>query len=130
MSAPLTPDIYDEVFKGAFVVRTGPWSAVVSELDAAGWKVTEPSKAARTLHLARDGGHDLCLLWFGPEIQRDAETFAAHVAHECHHAAWFTLSERGVSAEAFADETGAYYVGWLAAQVVARLRAPKKGKKR
>jgi len=41
----------------------------------------------------------------------------AIIAHEAHHAAWITMNERGMSADTFAGDAGAYYVEWIVNQI-------------
>ena len=124
-------DIYDALFKGAFIVQCKGFDALVDELKTAGFDTTAITapRLAKTLYCEHADGRHVCVLWFSKTALASKE-LAAIIAHEVHHAAWFTLEARGVSSEEFVGETGAYYTEWLMAEVIKCLRTASKSRKK
>lgn len=124
-------DIYDALFKGAFIVQHKGFDVLVDELKTAGFDtiaITAP-RLAKTLFCEHADGRYVCALWFS-KTALASKKLVAIIAHEVHHAAWFTLESRGVSPEEFAGETGAYYIEWLMAEVIKCLRKASKSRKK
>ncbi len=106
----------DELYDTTIVLMHGEWEPARAWMDKQFGSVSDKEvghgTGAKTIWIERDKGVAL-ILWFPRWWSRKNGTHLSVLAHECFHAAEFTLRERGMTLTDSSDEAYAYYIAWM-----------------
>lgn len=115
---------FDAVYHAQFYVYRCPYETFVAECRRR-WKLEQSSTAPSGKALAHicPNGARLYILWLPPWNRARSVYHIGIVAHEVTHLTMYVLLTRGVNADSENHEPYCYYLEWLLAETLKRLRA-------
>lgn len=115
----------DPVYQQKFELSRGAYTAFVARTKKRfDIELGESEPGAKCVHIDRSGRSRI-LLWFPTNNRGRSIADVGVVAHEATHGCLFTLMRRGLDATIDNHEAYCYYLEWLLAECLQRLRGER-----
>lgn len=115
---------FDAIYQAQFYVYRCPYAAFCADLKRR-WGIEQSANepGGKAIRHETAGGKRLYFLWVSNRNRARSSYHIGIVAHEVMHLALFVLMARGINANIDDHEPYCYYVEWLLAETLKRLRA-------